>query len=94
MKRAMWVAGVLSVLAATGAYAADGAAVAKAKGCLNCHAVDTKKVGPSYKDIAAKHTPADEATLIAKLKSGKGHPKVSASDDELKTVLGWVLARK
>ena len=30
-------------------------ALAKSSGCLNCHAVDTKKVGPSFKDIAAKN---------------------------------------
>jgi len=96
MKQALVVLGVVGAMFAAGAYAADGADVAKAKGCLNCHAVDTKKVGPAYKDVAAKYKDNKnaEADLTAKLKSGKGHPKVSASDDELKTVLGWVLTRK
>jgi hypothetical protein len=35
--------------------AADAEALAKAKGCYACHAVDAKKVGPSYKDVAKKY---------------------------------------
>ena len=31
-------------------------------------------------------------TLVAKLKEGKGHPKANASDAELKTLVGFVLA--
>lgn len=40
-------------LAASAANAQQ--ALAQSSGCLNCHAVDTKKVGPSFKDIAAKY---------------------------------------
>jgi cytochrome c len=94
MKRALIALGALAVLSVGSVYAADGADVAKAKGCLNCHNVDTKKVGPAFKDVAAKHKAGDEAELMAKLKAGKGHPKVSASDEDLKTVLDWVLSRK
>ena len=96
MRRALVLLGALGVLFAGGAYAADGAALAKGKGCLNCHAVDTKKVGPSYKDVAAKYKGNKAATgdIVAKLKSGKGHPKVTANDDELKTIVDWVLTQK
>jgi len=86
-----------ALLGATAAYAADTPPdVLKAKGCLNCHAVDTKKVGPAYKDVAAKYKDNANAVadLTAKLKSGKGHPKISASDDELKTALSWVVKQK
>lgn len=86
-----------SLLGAAATYAADAPPdVMKSKGCLNCHAVDTKKVGPAFKDIAAKHKDNKNAVddLTAKLKSGKGHPKVSASDDELKTALTWVVNLK
>ena len=72
--------------------AQSGADVAKAKGCLNCHAVDQKKVGPSFKDIAAKK--GDKAAQIAKLKDGKGHPKVAASDAELKAVVDYIHEQK
>lgn len=95
---------MLLILAATGslvmagaANAADaGADLAKAKGCLGCHAVAEKKVGPAYKDVAAKYkgNKDAEAMLIAKLKDGKGHMKVAASDAELKTLVQWSLSAK
>jgi cytochrome c len=84
-----------AVLTAAGiASAADGEAIAKSSGCLNCHAVDAKKVGPSFKDTAAKYKgKADaEATLTAKLSGAKGHPEVKAKGADLTTVLKWVLA--
>ncbi len=86
-----------ALLGATATFAADAPPdVLKAKGCLNCHAADTKKVGPSFKDIAAKHKADKNAVedLSAKLKSGKGHPKVSANDDELKAALTWIVNQK
>ena len=79
-------------LAAGSVFAQSGADVVKSKGCLNCHAVGEKKVGPSFKDIAAKK--GDEAALVAKLKDGKGHPKIAASDAELKAAIGYVLSQK
>ena len=68
--------------------------LAKSSGCLNCHATDTKKVGPSFKDIAAKYKgKADaEATLVAKLKDAKGHPAVKASPADITGIVKWVLA--
>jgi cytochrome c len=74
--------------------AAATEALAKSNGCLNCHAVEGKKVGPAFKDIAAKHKKDAKAAdeLTAKLKSGKGHPAVKASDDDLKSIVAWILA--
>ncbi len=46
-----------AILLAGGAQAS--AELAKNSGCLNCHNVDTKLVGPALKDIAAKY--ADQA---------------------------------
>ena len=70
-------------------------AMAKADGCLNCHAVDTKKVGPAFKDVAAKYKgKADaEAMLVTKITSGKGHPATKASPADAKTIVQWVLAQ-
>ena len=91
--RVIQVVGMIAGMAAAGAVLAQsGADVVKAKGCLNCHAVDQKKVGPSFKDIAAKK--GDAAALVAKLKDGKGHPKVAASDAELKAAIGYVQSQK
>lgn len=86
------------VIAVTGAIATgavlaqSGAEVVKTKGCLNCHAVDQKKVGPSFKDIAAKK--GDAGAISAKLKEGKGHPKIAASDAEIKAAVDYVLSQK
>ena len=88
------------VLAVTGAalavpaQAQSGADTVKAKGCLSCHAVDQKKVGPSFKDIAAKYKAGAAGNIVGKLKEGKGHPKVAASDAELKAMVDYVLAQK
>ena len=77
-------------------FAQSGADVAKAKGCLNCHEMDKKKVGPSLKDIAAKYKDdkGAEGKLAEKLKEGKGHPKAAAYDAELKAALQYVLSTK
>lgn len=75
---------------ATQARAADD--VLKAKGCLNCHDAAKKKMGPSFKDINAKGGKADE--LVAKLKSAKGHPKVNASEDEIKAAVKQMQSMK
>jgi cytochrome c len=90
---------MFAVIAAVGLGAA-GAAQASAElaqksGCMNCHAVDTKKMGPAFKDVAKKYkgNATAEADLVAKLKSGKGHPAVKASDDDTKAVVKWVLAQ-
>ena len=92
MKALRAVVAATFAIAAGSVFAQSGADVVKAKGCLNCHAVDTKKVGPSFKDIAAKKP--DAAAAVAKLKDGKGHPKVNASDAELKAAVGYVLSTK
>jgi cytochrome c len=92
MKAIRFVVAVGCALAAGSVFAQSGADVVKSKGCLGCHAVDQKKVGPSFKDIAAKK--GDQAAMVAKLKDGKGHPKVAASDAELKAAVGYVMSQK
>jgi cytochrome c len=98
MKATVLVVAAVGLLGAGAGYAAEsGADLAKAKGCLNCHAVDQKKVGPAFKDVAAKYKGNKEAatTLTAKLKDGKGHPKQAASESDIKKILeDYVLAQK
>lgn len=83
-----------SLVAGGAALAQSGADLANSKGCGTCHAADAKKVGPSWKDVAAKNKDDKGAAdkLTAKLKEGKGHPKIAASDAELKTLVGFALA--
>ena len=92
MKTLVLVAALSTAVFAAPAIAQED--VAKKAGCLNCHATDTKKVGPSFKDIAGKYKgKADaEAMLVAKLKDGKGHPATKASDADITGVVKWVLA--
>lgn len=84
-------------------HAAGEEALAKSKGCLSCHAIDKKVVGPAYKDVAAKYKgdSAAPAKLAAKVKAGgKGvwgempMPPNNVSDDEAKKLVAWVLSQK
>jgi cytochrome c len=93
MKASVLVIAAAAALAAGAANAQSGADVLKSKGCLNCHEADKKKVGPSFKDIAAKGK-GKEAEMTAKLKEGKGHPKIAASDAEIKAALDTIMATK
>lgn len=83
---------VLGLAAANAAQASE--ALAKSSGCLTCHDTATKKVGPAFKETAAKYKgKADaEATLVAKLADTKKHPPNKASDDDRKALVKWILA--
>ena len=68
----------------------------KTKGCLGCHDFDKKKVGPAFKDVAAKYKgdKSKAPEIVAKMKEGKGHPKLSASDADLKSAVEQALSTK
>jgi cytochrome c len=94
LMKSMLIAVVAMLTLGAAGIAGASEALAKSDGCLNCHAVDTKKIGPAFKDIAAKYKgQADaEAKLVAKLKEGKAHPATKASEDDTKAIVKWVLA--
>ena len=53
----------------------EGLALMKKSDCATCHAKESKVIGPSYKDIAAKYekTPANVETLSGRvIKGGSG----------------------
>ena len=101
MKRALLALATLSALSAP--VLADQA-LATAKNCMACHAVDKKLVGPAYKDVAAKY--AGQADAVAKLvpkvmKGGAGvwgavpmpaNPQVNEA--EAKQLVAWILTLK
>ena len=96
MKRAIPLLFALA-LGATAAYADGPADMLKAKGCLGCHDMEKKKVGPAYKDVSAKYKgdAGASAKIVGELKTGKGHPvKVNASDEDLKAMADYVLTGK
>ena len=89
----------LIVLAASGMLAMGSVQaqdVLKAKGCLGCHDMDKKKVGPAFKDVAAKYKGNKDAEgmLVGKIKEGKGHAKVAGTDADLKAAVGAALSAK
>lgn len=95
----------VALFTAQSALAADPAAdLAKAKGCLNCHSVDAKIVGPAYKDVAKKYAGQKDAEkqLVQKVlkgTSGTWGPvpmpaNAGVSDAEAHTLVKWVLSQK
>jgi cytochrome c len=84
----------LPVFVASGAFAQDGGALVSSKGCMACHAVDQRKAGPSFKDIAAKYAgnAAAQATIVAELRDGKGHMRIAASEPEITAMAAYILA--
>ena len=88
---------------AINAQAGDAKALAQQSGCLACHSIDKKVLGPSYKDVAAKYKgdKGAEAKMIAKVKAGgsgtwgpmpmpANSPQVK--DEDIKSIVQWILA--
>ena len=97
MKAKSWLLIVAGMLLANTAGAQSATELLNSKGCMGCHDVATKKVGPAFKDVGAKYkgNKEAEAKLIGQLKEGKGHPiKIGATDAELKTLVQYVLSVK
>ena len=99
MKKTLVIAGITAFCLSAPVFA-DGEATAKKAGCLVCHAVDKKLVGPAYKEVAAKYKgdKEAEAKLIKKVRAGGSGawgtmpmpPNPKPSDAELKEIVGWV----
>lgn len=65
--------------------------LARRNGCLNCHNVTGKKIGPGLKDVGSRlKSPSDQAKLVEKIAAGKGHPAVKVSTDDLKAIVAWL----
>ena len=72
--------------------------------CFTCHDVSQKKVGPAYKDVAAKYQASDEVieTLADKvIKGGAGAwgqipmtPHAQLSKEDAKTMVKYILELK
>ena len=95
---------VISSLVAAGLLASAPAFankdLATKSGCMACHQVDKKVVGPAYQEVAKKYKAADEAKLVEKvLKGGSGAwgtipmpPNAKVSPEDAKTLVKWILA--
>ena len=93
--KALLITATVAAAVASGVVLAQSD-VLKTKGCLGCHEMDKKKVGPAFKDVAAKYKDdkGAEAALVAKLKDGKGHMKINASEADIKAAVDQVLKAK
>lgn len=101
MKRALFA---LAALATVSAPALADQALANAKNCMACHAVDKKLVGPAYKEVANKYAGQKDAVDKLALKIIKGGSGVwgpvpmpanpQVSEAEAKKLAGWVLSQK
>ncbi len=106
----------LLVTLAGAALAASGAAHAvldkaaaeallKKSGCIACHAVDKKVVGPSYQDVAAKYKAEKDAVakLSKKVKDGGSGawpggipmpPNAAIPDKDIQELVTWIMTLK
>jgi cytochrome c len=101
MKRALFALMAAAVVA-TPAMADQ--ALATAKNCMSCHAIDKKVVGPAYKEVAAKYAGQKDAVdklSVKILKGGSGvwgpvpmPANTQVNEAEAKKLAAWVLSLK
>lgn len=97
---------LLGMLVIPSSYAADQKALANVKGCPACHELDTKKVGPAYKDIAKKYAGQKDVQnkLVKKvLDGGSGiwgnvpepaNKTMGVTEADAKKLVAWILSLK
>jgi len=83
---------------------ADDADLAKSKKCMNCHALDEKRVGPPFKAVAARYAndQAAEERLADKIRNGGSGAwgvvpmpqNDEVSKEDAKRLAHWVLMQK
>ena len=104
MKKATTLLLAATMSIATVALADAGEDRLKTDGCLACHAMDKKIIGPAYKDVAEKYR--GDSTAAAKLqdkvkKGGSGvwgqipmPPNTAVSDADIKADVAYILSLK
>ena len=94
---------LFALVLSSGAHAVEPAAIAQSKGCLSCHSVDAKIVGPAYKDVAKKYAgnKAAEDQLVKKVVGGGSGvwgtmpmPGGMATEAEARVLVKWILGLK
>ena len=83
------------------ALAADELKLATEKGCIACHSVEKKVIGPAYVEVAKKYKGDAKAPAVLAdkiVKGGQGvwgpipMPPNKVTDGEAKTLAGWILS--
>lgn len=98
---ARWMT-VLTTLLAGPAFADQ--ALATAKNCMTCHAIEKKVVGPGYKEVAARYAGQKDAVdklAVKILKGGAGSfgvvpmpANTQVNEAEARKLAAWVLSLK
>ncbi|MEY4561314.1 MAG: hypothetical protein RLZZ618_591 [Pseudomonadota bacterium] len=97
---------LIASLGSSSAFA--NAKLAEDKNCMSCHSVSQKRVGPTFRDVAAKYAGQKDAVdkLTQKVLNGssgawgpvfmpamkRANPAVS--DADARTLVEWVLSQK
>ncbi len=102
MNRSLLLCLAVGMLASNAAMASPE--LAKGKNCMACHAVGSKVVGPSFKDIAAKYAgqkDAEDKLTQKVIKGGSGvwgavpmPANAQVSEAEARTLVKWIMAQK
>lgn len=98
---ARWMTVLTTLLA--GPVFADQA-LATAKNCMTCHAIEKKVVGPGYKEVAARYAGQKDAVdklAVKILKGGAGSfgvvpmpANTQVNEAEARKLAAWVLSLK
>ena len=92
---------ILALLTSVNSFASQE--LATAKGCMSCHAIDTRMVGPAYQDVAKKYAgdkTAEDKLVQKVVRGGSGvwgampMPGGMATEAEAKTLVKWILGIK
>ncbi len=83
------------------AVSVDMADFARRRGCLGCHGVDQRVVGPAFREVADRYRgdARAEAKLLEKVKHGGSAtwgpiampPNLDLSDEDARTLIRWIL---
>ncbi len=93
-----------SASVAMAATEAEATGIAQKNGCLACHELDKKKVGPAWREVGKKYSgqaDAEDKLLVKVKKGGKDvwgpvpmPPNATVKDADIKTMVQFVLTLK
>lgn len=105
-KSALYLSLVLAAACGAAHAQKDNAAakdLANKSGCMSCHDIGTKVIGPAFKDVAEKYKGQKDANAVLTKKvkeGGKGvwgripmPPHDQMKDADISTIVGWILAQ-
>lgn len=107
--KASWLLGCVLGLSSLIAEAApEGDALFRSKGCLACHQVDSRVVGPSFREVAERYaTPLDAGTdkvsyLAGRIRAGSQGvwggipmpPNAALTEEETRQLAEWILKQR